>query len=1050
MRSLKRVCTSQRKKRVFIVVSEFEASILACWIERAQFNPTLFSNIMDSDSAARQRVGLSPLPSASLTTPAVSLVQDGRRSAPTEPALLCSPCPPTFPLAQLHASFSLCTHSLPRLPPFERRPQAPRFTPPPALVRLNPLRVRRADGRIPPRAPPRAFRRQRQPRRQGLHPSESPLGPRGKARHGLFQGRDSGNTLTRHHQGIRVSSVPPASLVITALTSVLATKPSFPPGSGTAGKRDSFGKMFGSTSTSKDLLGTLVEEEEEEDDSQSPADIEERKETPGLPAKVAPRHRPASLNLRPLSLVQGTVVSPLAGSLPTPTLTPGNRPNTRNVPPGNTSVHQTRFSYSCGDSASAPYDLGKKRRSSIAYKRSAESIPRDLFPLPTPETTPTERRFSFASDQETPIEQPLSVADQHFLFRSHRVLLSRITELERTLKNQASRSRHISYASEPSPAASEPSDEMLQLISDLKAERDELKRDVDGWRQRVADSDKQASMLARRIESERRDAWVARSRLGLLEVEKSSLEKSMQVKAAALSQSMAENETLIRERDGMKDEIMKLNARLKDADATVDECTRLCGALEQERTRRKELEKLLDDAGLLNTPKLPHAVNGSWRRPPFPVKPVGTRPRGLGFPSIDSEGSTTDVESVDDCFAKAEFTLDAVAEEAAEFSDDENGLAGYEDEEDSDLSFSSPGGSSIGSADELDTKSTSKIDNHSTHESRPSLSKTWTFPRGKTATPVKQDDEVDRFFGCLDDVDRSPPRSKEMNQNAFSSAFRSTSDDDELPPFVLPSDVGVVIESSSSKSLDVVPEEDEKVADAEDDELVGEEVEGGIRFTFSAPPIVCVTPPPDVCATPPPEITITPPLETLMTTPAVRPRVDDSVSSRSIAEMVEDDEDESSLTFVFPPKVQPRRAEPVSSPPTCTRPSSRNDSPPSSIPRAISLRSMSPKTSSIMSTPSKNASGRFTAPLAYSTPPSKKTPSSIPQPVTPPKLYFTPTKARASVISSKQSQSSTPSGSSKLYTSTLDSFVSCASQPTIPCLLSDAPAPRKVAAPRRR
>ena len=869
------------------------------------------------------------------------------------------------------------------------------------------------------------------------------------------------------------------------LDPILATKPSFPPGSGLntfAGKRDSFGKMFGSTSASKDQLGTLVEEEEEEEEkedrSQFPPDTEERRESPqirmGFPAKT--RHRPPSLNLRPLSLVQGSVVSPVPGTLPTPAPTPGSRPNTRKpfaAPDATTtsiSVRQThsprRFSYTCFDTIPAPCDLNKKRCSSISYKRSTDSVPRDMFPLPTPEMTPTERRFSFTSDQETLVEQPLSVADQHFLFRSHHVLLSRITELERTLKNQASRSRHLLYAADSSPATSEPTDEMLQLISDLKAERDELKRDVGGWRQRMADADKHASMLAKRIESERREAWVARSRLGLLEVEKSGLEKSMQVKAAALSKSIAENETLVRERDGMKDEIMRLSARLKDADAAVDECARLRGALEQERMRRRELEKLLDDAGLLNTPKLPHALNGSWRRSPFPAKPVGTRPRGLGFQSVDSESSTTDVESADDSFTKTEFTLDAVAEEEAEYSDEENGLVGYEDEEDSDLSFSSPGGSSVGSADELDVKSKvpAEVDSRSLHiqptcESRASLSKTWTFPKGKTATPVKQDDEVDRFFGCLDDVDRSPPRSEEMNQRAFSSAFRSMSDDDELPPFVLPSDVGVVVESTSARSLDVLPEEGEHngTADAEDDELVGEEVEGGIRFTFNAPPIICVTPPPDVCVTPPPEIRITPPLEALMMTPAVRPLVDDPVSGRSIPipELVEDDEDETPLTFVFPPKVQPGRVEPAtprSSLPSSSggsRPSSRNDSPPSSIPRAISLRSMSPKTPSIMFTPSKNASARFTAPLAYSAPPSRTTTSSIPQPVTPPKFYSTPMKTQRTAISSRQCQSSTD-GSSKLYMSTLSSFVSCASQPTIPCPLSDARAPRKGTAPRRR
>lgn len=869
------------------------------------------------------------------------------------------------------------------------------------------------------------------------------------------------------------------------LTVILATKPSFPPGSGLntfVCKRDSFGKTFGSTSASKDQLGTLVEEEEEEEekeDSQPPVDVEQRKETPqqvvGPPAKTAPRHRPASLNLRPLSLVQGNVVGS-AGNLPTPTLTPGNRPHFR-MPDaaGNKSIslrqtHSSRgFSYTSNDSMSALFDLDNKRRSTISYKRSPNSIPRDMFPLPTPELTPTEHRFSLASDQESLVEQPLSVADQHFLFRSHHVLLSRITELERTLKSHASRSRHISYTSEASVSASGPNDEMLQLISDLKAERDELKRDVDGWRQRVADADKQASLLAKRIESERREAWVARSRLGLLEVEKSGLEKSLEAKTATLAQSTAEKELLTRERDGMKDEIMKLNVRLKDADAAVDECTRLRAALEQERTRRKELEKLLDDAGLLNTPKLPHAVNGSWRRPPFSARPVGTRPRGLGFQSIDSESSTTDVESVDDSFTKAEFTLDAVVEEEVELSDEEDGLAGYEDEDDSDLSFSSPCGSSIGSADELDVQSKAsavEIENHPvtpplltplTHQSRSSLSKTWTFPRGKTTTPNKQDDEVDRFFGCLDD-DNSPPSSEEITQSAFSSAFQSMSDDEELPPFVLPSDVGVVVDSTSSRNLGVVPGEQEEdvISSAEDDELVGEEVEGGIRFTFNAPPIICVTPV-DVCATPPPEIRVTPPAES---TPAVRPCVDDPVSNKSVPEPIEDDEDENSLTFVFPSKAQPKRLEHVTSPPRSSPPTSSsgsrpNDSPPSSIPRAISLRSMSPKAPPIMFTPSKNVSGRFAATSTYSTSPSKKTSSSIPQLMASPKLHSPPTKTQTSVVSSKQSQPSTPNGStskphSKLYMSTLDLFVSCASQPTMSCPISDAPTPCKVAAPRRR
>jgi uncharacterized coiled-coil DUF342 family protein len=65
----------------------------------------------------------------------------------------------------------------------------------------------------------------------------------------------------------------------------------------------------------------------------------------------------------------------------------------------------------------------------------------------------------------------------------------------------------------------ETSDEMLRLIADLKAERDELRRDIDGWRTRVADLEKQSGALVLRIDTERREAWIARERLSLLEVE---------------------------------------------------------------------------------------------------------------------------------------------------------------------------------------------------------------------------------------------------------------------------------------------------------------------------------------------------------------------------------------------------------------------------------------------------------------------------------------------------------------------------------------------------
>jgi predicted nucleic acid-binding Zn-ribbon protein len=852
----------------------------------------------------------------------------------------------------------------------------------------------------------------------------------------------------------------------------LPTKPPFPSGSSginnLTGKRDSFGKMFASTSASKDQLGTLLEEEEEEEDSQALDEaVEEPKKIPQA-AKTSSRPRPASLNLRPLSLVRGCVASSAAGSLPTPTLTPGPRglrplaltssPDAFSTNVANTTSNHSNFttrqvivtpssnrsSYSFGDDAPSPCNFGTKRRSSISYKRSIASTPRDMMVLPSPEMTPIEHRFSGSSVESTPVEQPLTAAEQHFLFRSHNVLLARITELERTLRNRSSRSRPVSYASDASAASSEPSDEMLQLISDLKAERDELKRDVDGWRQRVANADKQVDVLAKRIEAERMDAWVARSRLGLLEVEKASLEKNSREKASALNQSMAENAALARERDGMQHEIMKLNARLKDADAAVDECMRLRTALEQERARREELERLLDDAGLLNTPALHHTTHAPGKRPPFAVRPTSIRPRVLGFQSIDSESSATDVESMDDSFTKAELTLDAVAEEDSELSeddDDDDGLAGYEDEDDSDLSFSSPGGSSIGSGDELDIQSnilptadeavqylnSSPVPKKPTHASRSSISKTWTFPRGNTAPAVQQADEVDRFFGCLDDVDSPPLSSEEVRKAMFSFTFASAVDEEEMPPFVLPCDVGVVVESSSLRSLDIVPEEAEEEeeeeegdADDEDEELVGEQVDGGIRFTFQIPPIICVTPPPEIRVTPP---------EICTTLTPVGHAPNNSVTRKPVPvyEPFEDNED-GRLPFMFSQaKVQPKLVDPVTPPAASSssmfhsgsRPANRQAASPSSIPRATSLRSFSSRTSPTSSTPSKSTSVRFTAPTGYSnlasiTPPSKG-PSFIPQPVASPTLarHSMPAKARMTVPSLhlKQGQSGATNGS---------------------------------------
>lgn len=849
----------------------------------------------------------------------------------------------------------------------------------------------------------------------------------------------------------------------------LATKPSsFPASTGIGGhginnlmsKRDSFGKLFGPTSTSKDQLHTLIEEEEEEEETQEERPCqaaEELREAPAIElvtpvsmaiSKSPSRPRPATLNLKPLSLV--SAVGCGAGNLPTPTLTPCPGPSGSSDDNATDSNTSTTSRHSITDSSSTsssrrpsrssssrrpsvssssesplPYDLSRKR-SSISYKRSVVPVPRDMGALPSPDATPINRCFPELNNVGSVSEQPLTATEQHFLFKSHNVLLARIIDLERTLRSRSmSRSPSISTTSDTSANSSEPSDEILQLISDLKAERDELKRDVDGWRLRVADADKQSSALARRVEAERREAWVARSRLGLLEIEKNTLEKALGSKNTELEQSISQSEDVKKECDSMRDELHRLRARLRDADDAVDECIRLRAALEEERTRRAELEKLLDNAGLLNTPTISRSIDGQPQCS-LPARSFSTHPRGLGFQSIqsiDSDSSSTDVESVDHSFTKTEFTLDAVTEEdedededPCDFFDEDNGLAGYEDEDDTDLSFQSPCGSSIGSGDEFDLKAvslneaTTRLNSLSkpSNSVHASLSKTWTFPRGQTSTPLNHDDdEVDRFFGCFDDDDNSSPLGSEETRKALFK-FGSVNDDDEegLPPFVIPSDVGTVV-PEPPKSLGVVLEEDEDGSEADDEddgELLGEEVEGGIRFTFN-PPTICVSPP-AICISPPPAICVTPPIES-------EPALVHTRKSIPVYEPFDDEEDDS--TFTFP---QSRVQEPITSPSaspvtseSSSRPSSRTNSP-SSIPRATSLRSFVPTTPTCSATPPSNVSGSvpITAPTSYpatsfSTPPSRRggtTPSFIPQPVSPsPSKISTSTRSRVHVLRSK-------------------------------------------------
>ena len=106
-----------------------------------------------------------------------------------------------------------------------------------------------------------------------------------------------------------------------------------------------------------------------------------------------------------------------------------------------------------------------------------------------------------------------------------------------------------------------------------------------------------------------------------------------------------------------------------------------------------------------------------------------------------------------------------------------------------------------------------------THARHASLSKAWTFPSGPAAASVadRAPEQIDHFFGCLEDVDHSPPidlklHSVESNKNIFAQALVEYEDD--LPPFVIPSNVGEIVLSpemeTPGRSLDVVVEEEEE------------------------------------------------------------------------------------------------------------------------------------------------------------------------------------------------------------------------------------------------
>ena len=601
----------------------------------------------------------------------------------------------------------------------------------------------------------------------------------------------------------------------------VASKPSFPPGSGMIShlpnKRDSF-KLLSSASSAKDQLHTLMEEEEEEEEG-VPSSVNDPKATELLPSPAQTSHgpplkptsvrpRPASLNLRPLSLTpeslsvttaQGPPTMPTGwGGLKSLSLSSATHVDSSDLS-RNYESNRRAFTFPLrarlsGDGTSPPTDDSKpRRRSSISYKKSS-GVTINYAGLPTPEATPSyqDRHFSLSepikssSEDEffPPKATPLSAGEQHFLVKSHNALLARITDLERTLSMRASSgiSYHRSLTSLSSDVScssdqtgttlGDPDDEMLQLIADLKAERDEYKKDVDAWRGRVNEMDKKLMLMSKLVEAERRDAWIARSKVGLMEIEKASMEKKLEGNEALLNTAQEEKKALELQNQKLQDEIARVRADLIQVKQQLDKA-------------QQEMES-----------KAMHLVL------------------------------------------------------TANSSEDDNCLAEYEDG-DSDVSFQT---SSPDSADEHSLSETvfrlnrlvpnvrSAPETIQGRSSKHTLSKLWTFPNGpKTVVDsCRINPDVDSFFGCLEDVQDgtnillpSDPAeySYERSKGLFADALKSYNDDQDAP-FIFPGDIHIEADGagiqSREESLAVLEGEDQVLSDVN---MFGQA--GGISITLT-------------------------------------------------------------------------------------------------------------------------------------------------------------------------------------------------------------------------
>lgn len=332
------------------------------------------------------------------------------------------------------------------------------------------------------------------------------------------------------------------------------------------GKRDSFGKLLtpASSCSSKNELHTLLEENEGDDEEVTPDELQY---IPPAPSPLPQRHRPASLKLRPLSLRS-------AAALPTPSPTPPMRNFTKlkslTLASSAIIAQATALGPPKRSSAVVPggspmlslieLDTSLQRSNSVGRRNPDSARPgfltpdtssNSLAPSPSP-------RFDARGRSPSPGLSPISSPDDAhtaYLTQSHTSLLARIAELENALTIRDDR---------PEPVFSELSEELLEMLADLKTERDNLKKEVDDAHSKTVEHEKQVTTLSRRVDNERREVWVTKEKLAIAEAASKVIEEErdeLRAQVDKLTDTLAAlKNDLLRERK----EKAKVDAELRE------------------------------------------------------------------------------------------------------------------------------------------------------------------------------------------------------------------------------------------------------------------------------------------------------------------------------------------------------------------------------------------------------------------------------------------------------------------------------------------------------